>query len=152
MAWAHEGGNMDALPTSLNALLSARLDRLERAERDALERGAIEGELFHQAAVVELTDQPSRTRCRRGSVTSPQGHDPARRDEPRGRDLRLPLQALLVRDAAYRATTKKLRASLHERYADWLEVRAGSRVGEYHEILGYHLEQAHELPQRARGP
>ena len=50
---------------------------------------------------------------------------------------------ILVRDAAYRATTKKLRATLHERYADWLEQRAGDRVGEYHEILGYHLEQAY---------
>jgi hypothetical protein len=50
---------------------------------------------------------------------------------------------ILVRDAAYRATTKKLRAALHERYAGWLEQRAGARVGEYHEILGYHLEQAY---------
>ena len=72
VAWAHEGGDMDALPTSLNALLSARLDRLERAERDALERGAVEGELFHQAAVVELTDQPVAHRgAGRASVSSP---------------------------------------------------------------------------------
>ena len=50
---------------------------------------------------------------------------------------------ILVRDAAYRATTKKLRATLHERYADWLEQLVGDRVGEYHEILGYHLEAAY---------
>ena len=145
VAWAHEGGDMDALPTSLNALLSARLDRLEPGERDALERGAIEGELFHQAAVVELTDQPSRTAVPLGLG------ELTRKDMIRlaatslaGEIFAYRFKHILVRDAAYRATTKKLRATLHERYADWLEVRAGSRVGEYHEILGYHLEQAYE--------
>ena len=48
------------LPTSLNALLGARLDRLEAGERDALERGAVEGELFHRGAVVELADEKAR--------------------------------------------------------------------------------------------
>jgi tetratricopeptide (TPR) repeat protein len=31
---------------------------------------------------------------------------------------------------------------LHQRFADWLEVLAGERTGEYDAILGYHLEQA----------
>ena len=34
---------------------------------------------------------------------------------------------LLVREAAYRATAKRLRATLHERFADWLERVAGDR-------------------------
>ena len=50
---------------------------------------------------------------------------------------------ILVRDAAYAATAKRRRASLHERFADWLEQRAGDRLAEYEEIVGYHLEQAH---------
>jgi predicted ATPase len=144
VAWAHEGGDMDALPTSLNALLGARLDRLEPTERDALERGAVEGELFHEAAVIELTDHPSRPAV-------PIGLDElTRKDMIRlaatslaGEMFAYRFKHILVRDAAYRATTKKLRASLHERYAGWLEQRAGARVGEYHEILGYHLEQAY---------
>jgi tetratricopeptide (TPR) repeat protein len=50
---------------------------------------------------------------------------------------------ILVRDAAYRATAKKLRATLHEEFADWLERMAGERVAEYEDILGYHLEQSY---------
>ena len=50
---------------------------------------------------------------------------------------------ILVREATYRATAKKLRASLHERFADWLERLVGDRVGEYEEILGYHFEQSY---------
>jgi tetratricopeptide (TPR) repeat protein len=48
-----------------------------------------------------------------------------------------------VRDAAYRSTTKKARAQLHERFARWLEERAGARASEYDEIIGLHLERAH---------
>jgi predicted ATPase len=49
---------------------------------------------------------------------------------------------LLVRDAVYEAVPKGVRAELHERLAGLLEARAGARVREYEEIVGYHLEQA----------
>ena len=52
---------------------------------------------------------------------------------------------ILVRDAAYNAMPKALRAELHERLADWLEVDARDRAGEYEEILGFHLEQGRRL-------
>jgi class 3 adenylate cyclase/tetratricopeptide (TPR) repeat protein len=144
VAWVREGGDAGELPTSLNALLGARLDQLDAGERDALERGAIEGELFHQAAVLELTEQPSRPAV-------PGGLDALNRKDMirlaaaslAGEMVAYRFKHILVRDAAYGATTKKLRATLHQRYADWLEIRAGSRVGEYHEILGYHLESAY---------
>ena len=58
-------------------------------------------------------------------------------------DVAFRFKHILVREAAYRATAKKLRASLHEHFADWLERLAGERVGEYQEILGYHFEQAY---------
>jgi class 3 adenylate cyclase/tetratricopeptide (TPR) repeat protein len=130
------------LPVSLNALLTARLDRLEAASRDALERGAVEGEVFHLGAVVELSDPTVRA-----AVSE-------RLDDLEGRDFVRPaagtvtgetafrFKHLLVREAAYRATAKRLRATLHERFADWLERLAGDRLAEYEEILGYHLEQA----------
>ena len=69
VAWVREGGDVDDLPTSLNALLGARLDRLEGRERAALERGAIEGELFHHGAVVELSG--NKPRLPRRSTGSP---------------------------------------------------------------------------------
>ena len=51
---------------------------------------------------------------------------------------------VLIRDAAYEALPKEPRAELHERFADWLERVAGDRVEEHEEIIGYHLEQAHQ--------
>ena len=142
-AWVHEGGDVAALPTSLNALLGARLDGLDPEARDALERGAVEGELFHEGTVVELSDEHSRP-----AVPGELGAL-ARKDLIRlaaagliAGEVAYRFKHILVRDAAYHATTKKLRAILHERFADWLEHLAGDRVAEYHEILGYHLEQA----------
>jgi tetratricopeptide (TPR) repeat protein len=51
----------------------------------------------------------------------------------------------LIRDAAYEAAPKALRAELHERFADWLEGVGEARVEEFEEILAYHLERAHHL-------
>ena len=48
---------------------------------------------------------------------------------------------LLIRDAAYDALPKAVRAELHERFASWLE-RQGAELIELDEVLGYHLEQA----------
>ncbi len=48
---------------------------------------------------------------------------------------------LLIRDAAYDALPKAERATLHERFAVWLEEHAPTLV-ELDEIVGYHLEQA----------
>jgi tetratricopeptide (TPR) repeat protein len=50
---------------------------------------------------------------------------------------------LLIRDAAYDAMPKAVRADLHERVATWLERVAGDRIAEQQEVLGYHLERAY---------
>src|SRR4029079_5193231 len=50
---------------------------------------------------------------------------------------------LLIRDAAYEAMPKELRAELHERFADWLDHIRAQDVSERDEIVGYHLEQAY---------
>ena len=141
--WASERGDETAeLPATLNALLAARLDLLDVQARDALERGAIEGEVFHRGAVVELSEPEARP------------YVPDQLEALADRDLVRPatgslageaafrFKHILVREAAYRATAKKLRAVLHERFATWLERLAGDRLAEYEEIVGYHLEQS----------
>jgi ATP/maltotriose-dependent transcriptional regulator MalT len=64
-----------------------------------------------------------------------------RREEPgTADDFRF--SHILVRDAAYARLLKRTRARLHERFAAWLTNTFRSRVAEYEEILGYHLEQS----------
>ncbi|MFL6265674.1 MAG: AAA family ATPase [Actinomycetes bacterium] len=130
------------IPPSIQALLAARLDRLEDAERAVLERAAVAGQMFEQRAVVELSPP-----AERGTV-------PARLQALVRRELLRPspsrlagdqgfqFRHLLVRDAAYDAIPKQTRAELHELFAVWVERMAGPRLRELEEIVGYHLEQA----------
>jgi class 3 adenylate cyclase/tetratricopeptide (TPR) repeat protein len=143
-AWVSAGGDLAEMPTGLNALLGARLDQLAATARDALERGAVEGEVFHYDAVVELSDERARLlvpagleELTRKEMISPTAASVA------GALLAYRFKHILLREAAYAATAKRLRASLHERFAEWLERRTGDRLAEYEEIVGYHLEQAH---------
>jgi predicted ATPase/class 3 adenylate cyclase len=135
------------IPPTLSALLGARLDQLGE-ERAALERGAIEGQVFHRGALAALSppDEHLRLEGQLAALTHRELVHSAQAsfaDEAAYR-----FRHILIRDAAYQATSKKLRAELHERFADWLEQRAGERVTEYEEILGYHLEQAYRYREQ----
>ncbi|HYT29304.1 MAG TPA: AAA family ATPase, partial [Actinomycetota bacterium] len=131
-----------AVPASIHALISARLDRLMPEEREVIERGAVEGKVFHRGAVAALCPEERRSGVpahlmglARKDLIRPQRPDFAGEDAFRFRHL-------LIRDAAYEALPKETRAELHERFAQWLETVAGDRLPEYEEIVGYHLEQA----------
>ena len=64
-----------------------------------------------------------------------------RRTEPGAADD-FTFSHILVRDTAYARLLKRTRARLHERFAGWLTDTFRSRLAEYEEILGYHLEQS----------
>ena len=142
--WTAAGTLADVtVPPSIQALLAARLDRLPLSERAVIERGAVEGKVFHRGAVAELTQPdlresvPAQLRAlSRKELVRPDRSDFAGDEGFRFRHL-------LIRDAAYSAMPKEARADLHARFAEWLERMAGEHVTEYEEILGYHLEQAY---------
>ena len=127
------------VPPTLQALLAARLDRLEPPERGVLERGAVEGEIFHRGAVQALAPEEPQVTPRLAALVR---KELIRPDAPQllGEDG-FRFRHLLIRDAAYDALPKTTRAELHERFAAWLEEQ-GSELVELDEILGYHLEQA----------
>jgi DNA-binding SARP family transcriptional activator len=133
-----DGAAQLQVPPTIQALLAARLDRLEQEERVALECAAVEGKIFHQESVALLLgDDPGPALAalvRKDLVRS----EPALFTGERGFRFR----HLLIRDAAYDSIAKERRATLHELHAGWLEQKAGTRLVEYEEIVGYHLEQA----------
>ncbi len=71
LAMASETEAVD-VPPSLRALLAARLDQLEDAERRVLERGAIEGEVFHRGAVQALAPEELQVTPRLADLTRKQ--------------------------------------------------------------------------------
>jgi tetratricopeptide (TPR) repeat protein len=134
----HDDGE---LPVSIQAVLAARIDRLDVGERMLLQRAAVQGRTFHGGALQALLPASERrgvdTRlvalARKGLI----GADRAEFD---GQDA-FRFTHALIREAAYAGVPKLLRAELHEAVAGWLEQRDGA----VDEIIGYHLERACEL-------
>jgi class 3 adenylate cyclase/tetratricopeptide (TPR) repeat protein len=139
LAMAGEGDEEVTVPPTLQALLAARLDQLDPAERSVLERAAVEGEIFHRGAVQALAPDETQVTPRLAALVR---KELIRPDKPQllGEDG-FRFRHLLLRDAAYDALPKATRADLHERYASWLEQHETELV-EQDELLGYHLEQA----------
>jgi class 3 adenylate cyclase/tetratricopeptide (TPR) repeat protein len=134
-----------AVPPTIQALIAARLDRLSTGERAVVERGAVEGKVFHRGAVAALAPElvsgdvsAHLLSLVRKELVRPDEADFGDEDAFRFRHL-------LVRDAAYDSLPKEARAELHEQFADWLEAKVGGRHSEYEEILGYHLEQSYRF-------
>jgi class 3 adenylate cyclase/tetratricopeptide (TPR) repeat protein len=139
LAMAAESDSEVVVPPTLHALLAARLDQLEAAERNVLEWGAIEGETFHRGSVQALAPDETQITPRLAALVRKQFLRPDKALLPGEDGFRF--RHLLVREAAYETLPKATRADLHERFADWLE-HHGEGLVELDEILGYHLEQA----------
>ena len=138
------------VPSTINALLAARLEGLPSLERAILTAAAVEGAFFHRSAVSELThpapdalEDGLLALVRRGLIR-PEAPSFAGENAYRFRHA-------LIRDAAYRSVPKNARADLHERFAAWLELTAADRLREFEEVVGYHLEQAFQY-RIALGP
>ncbi len=142
-AWEVEGDISEiGVPATIEALVGARLDRLGRGERVVMERASVIGQEFWLGAVSELSpkverpDVPGRLDTLvEKELVQPGGQSFAGENAYR-------FGHILIRDVAYAGMLKEGRSLLHERFAGWLEDRVHERVGEYQEILGYHLEQA----------
>jgi class 3 adenylate cyclase/tetratricopeptide (TPR) repeat protein len=132
-----------SVPATIQALLAARLDRLTPEEKAVLGCAAVIGKVFWWGAVSELCPEPVgpgagthlQTLVRKGLIRPD-------RSSLVGEDA-FGFHHILIQEAAYHGLPKERRAELHERFAEWMERRAGDRLVEYEEVVGYHLEQAY---------
>ncbi len=139
------------VPATVQAVLAARLDRLDEDELSVLQRASVIGQVFWWGAVADLSPPEAvgavagrlQALVRKGlikpDVRTFVGEDGFR------------FGHILIRDAAYDSISKQLRAELHERFAAWAEQREGAELDE---IIGHHLEQARSfrLELGAAGP
>ncbi|MGE5225956.1 MAG: ATP-binding protein [Planctomycetaceae bacterium] len=129
------------IPSTVQALLAARIDDLDPSSRTILEHASVEGRRFRVTAVRALVgdvvdedlEQALVTLERRGLI------DPE--DEPGGRWR---FAHRLIAEAAYRGLSKERRALLHEQLADWL-VAEDAQQTDVDESAARHLERAFHL-------
>ena len=129
-------------PKTIQAIVSARLDRLHDEERAVIQRAAVVGRVFYWGAIDELSAPGARAgvgahlqTLLRKELIQPEPSAFAGEDAFR-------FSHILIRDAAYDSIPKRTTAQLHESFAAWLERVSGARIREQEEIIGYHLEQA----------
>jgi DNA-binding SARP family transcriptional activator len=132
-----------AIPPTIQALLAARLERLDADERAVLQRASVLGRRFPRAALVDLwpAEQRGAAAPALEKLVRRELLRPARASGLAGEAFRF--EHLLLVEVAYDSLPKLARADLHERFADWLEQATAARAGEFEEIVGYHLERAH---------
>jgi DNA-binding SARP family transcriptional activator/predicted ATPase len=130
-----------SLPPNVQAVLAARIDRLKHGERSLLGLAAVAGQSFRRYEVVELMDGADRPDIGRhlATLVHKQLVRPGHPDVD-GRDS-FQFAHALIREAAYEAMPKQLRADLHEKMANQLKSTADPQA----EVVGYHLERAYRL-------
>lgn len=145
VAYVGAEGLGSEVPPTLDALLNARLDARPPHERRILECAAVEGQVFHEGALLALVgaDEASTVASSLERLLEDALIRPARSNFEN--ETAFQFHHLLVRDAAYRGTGKRRRADLHLRFAAWLDGKLRQRVAESAEIVGYHLEQVCRL-------
>ena len=134
-----------AIPSTITGILESRLDRLSPQERAVLERGSVEGRVFHWSSVTALSDDIEPGEIGRHLLALSRRGLIAPADALFGGGDAFRFRHALIRDAAYARMPKSTRADLHKRHARWIEGTAGDRIAEFEDVLAYHLEQATRL-------
>jgi DNA-binding SARP family transcriptional activator/tetratricopeptide (TPR) repeat protein len=130
-----------SLPLSVHALLAARIDRLEHGERSLLGLAAVGGRTFRRPELAGLMEEADRRDI--GTHLATLVHKQLIRPgdpEVDGADS-FRFAHVLIREAAYDAMPKQLRADLHAKMANQLKATASPQA----ELVGYHLEQAYRF-------
>ena len=131
------------LPDTVEALLTARVESLAAPERAALEAASIAEDSIWVGALTRLLPQRSEPDAiaeiemliERGFLVETSS---ALADQRQFR-----FSHVLMREASYGLITKRRRAQLHERMADWLESRGVDGESNFDAAIGRHLASSH---------
>ncbi len=135
------GGGIERIPDTLQALIAARIDHLPPGEKELLQGAAVMGRIFWKGALSELVLE--------GTDIDPLLEDLHLREfvhpEPRSSisgEKAFKFKHVLIREVAYGGLSKAARAGYHQRFAEWLRKHAGE---ELLEVRAYHLDHATAL-------
>ena len=128
------------VPDSLEALLVARIDRLDDTARHTLQLASVIGRNFYYrvlaliAASVDQLDDHLRTLQQVGLI----------REATRLPELEYIFRHVLTQEAAYNTILIKQRRHFHQRTGEIMEELFGDRLDEHAALLAYHFLQAED--------
>jgi class 3 adenylate cyclase/tetratricopeptide (TPR) repeat protein len=134
-----------SFPSSVQAIIAARLDTLASDRKAVLQDAAVLGKVFWAGAVAALGDRVH-------SDVTADLHELSKKELIRGsrtstvaNEREYSFWHAFIRDVAYGGIPRATRATKHQAAAGWIEGMAGERVEEYAEILAHHYLTAAEL-------
>jgi class 3 adenylate cyclase/tetratricopeptide (TPR) repeat protein len=150
--WHLDPSRLDRLrvPTTLMAVLQARLDRLPLAERIVVQQASVVGRTFWGAALQALQGMQEPPERELAALSQREVISRSVKSTFAGTDEFQFKHALLC-DAAYDTVLVRTRRAYHGLVAGWLAgaTKASGRSNEYADIIAEHYEQADELEEAA---
>jgi class 3 adenylate cyclase len=134
------------LPTSIRAIVAARLDALPPDERSVLVDASVVGRVFWRGALSRMSQREDLSRL----LGSLEERDLIRREAVsriRG-DQQFAFKHTLVQDVAYQRLPRAARRDRHVAVAAFLEEKTGE-MGQSEEALAYHWREAGENERAA---
>jgi class 3 adenylate cyclase/tetratricopeptide (TPR) repeat protein len=138
------------VPDSLQALVSARLDRLPAAAKRVLCRAAVAGKWFSRAAAAALAEPGEPAPDAELELLVRAGLLERLPERLAGEQERFVFHHALFREVAYALLPKAARSELHRRLADWLGGDPGGELS-LPEVTAHHLVHAVRLAGQVRG-
>jgi class 3 adenylate cyclase len=146
-AWMLErDGTDDELPTTVRAMIAARLDALPREERDVLFDASVVGKVFWAGPLASLRPDEGDLDEILGSLERRDLIRMERASAVEG-DREFTFRHILIRDVAYATIPRRARRERHEAVARYVE-EASPDTAAVAAILAYHWREAGD-PERA---
>jgi class 3 adenylate cyclase/tetratricopeptide (TPR) repeat protein len=141
-----EGVVLKRIPDSIQALIAARIDTLDSADKRLLQRAALVGRVFWRGALDALSPgvdvAAGLDRLLEREFVAPEVHSSISGE----RAFRFTHG--LIREVAHATVSKGERAEDHRRVAEWVAVRAPDELAD---IYAHHLERAAALTAELEG-
>jgi len=145
MHWAASARVEDiAIPDNLQALLMARIDRLDRDTRATLQMAAVIGRSFYYRILQAISDSAMALDKQLGSLERFE----LLRECGRRPELEYMFRHELTRDAAYHTILNRRRRELHQRVGEAIEAIFADRIEEHAHRLAQHFDLA-GVPEKA---
>jgi class 3 adenylate cyclase/tetratricopeptide (TPR) repeat protein/ribosomal protein L40E len=129
------------IPPTIQGIITARLDRLEREMKRVLQEASVIGRVFLYEILKRITDLKD--------VVDKTLYGLERIDFIRARTLQPDLEYIfkhaLIQEVVYNGLLKKERQSLHERIGHVMEQLFPDRLPEFYETLAFHFKQGYSL-------
>lgn len=140
--WQLEGVLEDFhLPPTVQGVISARIDRLEKGHKHLLQEASVIGRAFLQEVLKQATENQQDVE---GCLATLEKTDLIR-IRSREPDVEYLFKHSLTQEVVYRSLLRTQRQAIHERVGTVMERLMHARLPEFYERLAYHFREARSL-------